>query len=302
MSLPMKGALRQSLSEPYVGAEVWGTGINPVHSVYGEGPPLRTSGRNGNVPTVSPAESNDDETRPQDFYEFNDYDIAYLDANPYDAAITLDIDDRPQWNEQPPDYRSDTSQYPSWNAPQSVNEVYRGQHLGARKTWLYNGQEYGGGAEPPNSLPSETVSNGWLNKITGLIADAKPSADQQIFIQTSMMQRYRARNNKHAVARGTDDPRTDIQSRVGGQKVKHYSGQDVGSPRYYDMFPYQQDQILRPFRYRTAGTGPEYYLEPNAMNVQTPIERIPPPDPSVGSPEGGQTQDYGYTGEDSFYA
>jgi hypothetical protein len=291
MALPIKGLLRNSLSEPYVGAEVWGTGIHPVHSIYGEGPPLRTSGRNGNVPVVSPMNAQDDTSQASAFYEFSPADMLYLEQ----PAVTGDvyIDDRPPWDEPPEDYNANTEGHPPWNVPQYVNERFRARAGGAHRR----------NQKLVQNPPLETVTEGWTNKNhSGKIADAKPSDDKQIFMQTSMMQRYRSRNNNHAVARGTDAPRTDIASRVAPQKLKTYSGQEVDSNRYYDMTPYQQDPILRPFRYRTAGTGPAWYLMPNAMNVQTPIERIPPPDASIGVQEAPSAADYGYTGEDTFYA
>jgi hypothetical protein len=292
MALPMKGALRAQLSEPYVGAEVWGTGIHPVHSVYGEGPPLRTSGRNGNVPTIAPQNASDDAGQAHAFYEFSGSDMLYLEQ----PAVTGEvyIDDRPPWNEPPPDYNTDMQGHPSWNVQQWVNEKFRARSSGAHRL----------NQKLVQNPPLENVTEGWTNKNhSGAVADSKPSDDKQIFMQTSMMQRYRARNNQHAVARGTDEPRTDIQSRVTPQKLKTYSGQEVDSNRYFDMEPYQQDQILRPFRYRTAGTGPSWYLLPNAMNVQSPIQRIPPPDPSIGVQDATASgTDYGYTGEDTFYA
>jgi hypothetical protein len=284
MALPMKGALKASMTEPYVGAEVWGTGINEIHAVYGEGPPLRITGRNGNVPTIQPADARLDETPGEDLWGY-DIDVPHNNGDVY-------IDDRPAWNEVPPDYNANTENHPPWNVAQYVNERFRATSGGAHRI----------SQKLVDSIPSETVSEGWVNKPTGTVANSKPADDAQVFIQTSMMQRYRKRNNKHAVARATDAPRAEIDSRVEGMKVREYSGQVVDSPRYYDMTPYQQDAMLRPFRYRTAGTGPASYLRPNAMTVLQPIERVPPPDPSVGIPEAPPASDYGYTGEDQFYA
>jgi hypothetical protein len=120
--------------------------------------------------------------------------------------------------------------------------------------------------------------------------------------QTSMQQRYAVRNNNLAVKRGTDEPRTDIGSRTAGQKLKTYSGEIPGSNRHYDMFPYQADQIPRPFHYRTAGTGYQQWMEANQWWQVQPVRRTPPPDPSMGIPETGEDQNFGYTAEDNFYA
>jgi hypothetical protein len=114
-----------------------------------------------------------------------------------------------------------------------------------------------------------------------------------------MVQRYRDRNNDHAVSRGTDHPRFAISSRVTGQKLKFFSGEE----RHYDMFPFQQEEIHRPFWYRTAGTGWPWQMRANELDQRVPIQRTPPSDPALGAQETSlATTDYGYTGEDGFYA
>jgi hypothetical protein len=147
-------------------------------------------------------------------------------------------------------------------------------------------------------IPSETVSEGWVNKEQGRPGNAKPSDPSQYERQTSMQQRYRARNNDHAVMRGTDAGRSHINSRVAGQIVKRYSE----GLRHYDMFPFQQtpETNRRAFFYRTAGTGLPEQMQPNEMWTQYPLERTPAPDPYIGPPD--VSMDYGYTSEDNFYA
>jgi hypothetical protein len=115
-------------------------------------------------------------------------------------------------------------------------------------------------------------------------------------MQTSMQQRYQTRVNDHAVARGADGPRAGIESRVIGQRLKVYSGGE----RHYDMLPREQDDMPRPFYYRTAGTGDPANMAPNAMWEIDPIQRVTPPDPYLGADE--TDLGYGYTSEDSFYA
>lgn len=152
-------------------------------------------------------------------------------------------------------------------------------------------------AEQPNSMPTETVNEGWLNKVTSFVADASPSDPSQYEVQTSMRQRYETRTNVRAQARATDDPRSNIASRVMAMVEKVYSTGE----RCYDMFPYQIDQIERPFRYRSAGVGPAEWLETNEYSAVTPVQRTPPPDPAMGVPEVQEPEGYGYTGEDSMY-
>jgi hypothetical protein len=111
-----------------------------------------------------------------------------------------------------------------------------------------------------------------------------------------MVQRYRRRNSDHAVGRGTDEPRAGIESRVTGQHTPVYSGGE----RHYDMYPKDQNQIDRLFWFRTAGTGNPDDMTPNQMWELEAIERTPPPDPYIGTPD--NLADYGFTPEDQFYA
>jgi hypothetical protein len=111
-----------------------------------------------------------------------------------------------------------------------------------------------------------------------------------------MVQRHKTQNNQRATMRGTDDSREEIQSRIAPMKLKIYSEGE----RHYDMTPRDMDDIPRPFWYRTAGTGRNLEMLPNEMVVISPLQRTPPPDPSLGpteisiDPEGG----FGYTAED----
>jgi hypothetical protein len=149
-------------------------------------------------------------------------------------------------------------------------------------------------------VPNETVAEGWTDKVLAQAepADSRPSDDSQYTMQTSMAQRYLSRNNDHAMARGTDDSRTDIPSRVAGQK--RYIA--AGGERHYDMTPREQDYILRPWVGRTAGTPPEQWLDGQDMYVSTAIQRQPPSDPYLGGNEDTVASDFGYTGEDLTYA
>jgi hypothetical protein len=272
------GGLRRSLV-PYTGAEKWGTGYNPIHEDYGSDP-LRLEPypvRRGEV--VKPADA-----VPEAFVNPEEWGYTVEDSR----ATGVDYDGRPSWDEQPPEYRGDSDNHPSYNAPGFVNESFRGQKEGAHR---YNQKDV-------DSEPSETVTEGWRNKPKGQPADSKPADDSQVFIKTSMVQRYKTRVNDAAVARGTDEPRQPIHSRVTGQKLKIYSEGE----RLYDMQPKEQNVIIRPFWMRTAGTGPLRYLLPNAYQPVDPIQRVPPPDPDLGPTETDLQEDYGYTPEDQNYA
>jgi hypothetical protein len=274
------GAWKRSQGVPYSGAGVWGTGIHPVHAVYGEGAPVRQGGRDERLHTA-PFEGRSDSTTDRELWGYTDDDSSF---------VGVDYDERPNWGEQPEGHRANTELQPPWNVPGAVNERFRATRDGAYRT--FRGQQPSTGY----IVPTETVSEGWKNKIAGEVSVAKPADVSQLERQTSMQQRFRTRNNGHSVDRGTDEPRAGIASRVMGKVVKVYSGGE----RHYDMFPRQQDTILRPFWYRTAGTGNPNEMIPNAQMHQVPIQRTPPPDPALGQQE--ISQDYGYTAEDNFYA
>lgn len=281
MAPPRKGEWARRNAVPYSGYKVWGTGINPVHMRYG-GPPLRMDPLNLREGEITPP----DEAVPQELIPTETWGY-----QPEDSMYTgVTYDDRPAWDVAPEDsvIRASSQGQPPVNATGAAKSLFRAIKGGAFPWYIYR--------DGMKELPSETVNEGWLNKPKGQPADAKPSDPSQYEMQTSMEQRYRTRVNDHAVARGADDPRAPIDSRVVGQRIKVYSGE----LRHYDMFPFQQDDIPRPFYYRTAGTGPPDYLKANETYDISPIRRVPPPDPSLGEEE---TQlGYGYTQEDQFYA
>jgi len=275
--MPYTGALRRQII-PYSGEQVWGTGINPIHEYYG-GPPDRLD------PIQLP---HGEVSHPHDA-------VTQQLVNPDQWGYTLDdernttvyYDARPSWNEQPDQYRGDALNHPAWDDSRAQSEAFRGEHEGAHR---YD-QKFA------DSLPSETVSEGWRNKPKGAKAVAEPSDPSQYEMQTSMRQRDETRVNDASVARATDAPRASIMSRIVGQKLKIYSGER----RHYDMTPRTQTPYVRPFSYRTAGTGLRRRMLPNAMFDQYPIQRTPPPEPSTGPLEEDLGEDFGYTPEDVGY-
>lgn len=309
---------------PYATASVWGTGIDPIHAYYGEGPPLRMLGRDGHlgsspVARESPRDREyqqaadsqsldppqevtwgyDVDYGPDSFGQGPDSPISLVDTT---FAVTQFMDDHPSWNVAPEQarLRSDASTQAPWGTGGGIMRAIR---AGAARYRLNPEEQLTGqgdgyqpiSAEPSNSNPTETVSEGWLNKTTTFVAEAEPSSVEQYEVQTSMRQRFGIRDNMRAVARATDDERSRIASRVEAMIEKVYSTGE----RSYDMFPYQIDQIERPFRNRTAGLGPAEWMQANEYSPVTPVRRTPPPDPSMGPAE--VSDDYGYTAEDTMY-
>jgi hypothetical protein len=309
---------------PYATAAVWGTGIDPIHSYYGEGPPIRVIGRDG-AAGFSPVGQTT--TRDRTYQEPGShagidppeeltwgYPVDYgpdsfgqgADApiSTGDVSFTVDqyMDDRPTWGNDSDnqEIRSNANTMASWGTSGLAMLAKRaGSHRfrrNAQQRLIGQGDGYQPvSAEPSNSNPTETVSEGWLNKATSFTAYASPSDPSQYEVQTSMRQRFGTRDNNRAQARGTDDARSKIASRVEPMIEKVWSTGE----RLYDMFPYQSDQIQRPFRYRTAGVGPAEWMIANEYSAVTPVQRTPPPDPTAGTPE--VSSEYGYTAEDSMY-
>jgi hypothetical protein len=286
MGSPITGNWRATRTIPYAGATVWGTGINPVHADYGS-EDLRVTGRQGilNDPGRQPPQGGHDDLNYEDRPPWYQADNVY-----YYPEAAIVYDGRPRWQVDSPDWRGRHVMQPPYDASGGVKSAFRSLIAGARR----------GNYKQVDGMPSETVSEGWRNKAHGVPANSVPSDPSQYEVQTSMRQRYQVRNNESAVARGTDEPRSRIASRVTGQKVKYFSGNE----RHYDMFPYQQDIILRAFWYRRAATGRPADMVPNETYDIEPIQRTPAPDPYLGPQESslGASYGYGYTSEDMTYA
>lgn len=285
MGLPVTGSwyTRYANEQAYVGAMRWGTGNNPIHETYGEGPPLRSTGRFPGPDDPTP--------------ELSDIPSAIETAFKYGYTMD-DIDPLtpvgmpPGWGSETDQIRNNAGEYPDWS--ENGNEFRDSNHDDPR---LWSGIML-------DSFPTESVTEGWQNKQTGAVADARTSDESQYEMQTSMRQVNppEGRNNGAAVTRATDDPRFNILTRLTGQKVKPWSqGQ-----RNADMFPYQQDLVIRPFWYRIGATANPDMMDPNAMYVVDPIQRDVPPDPYLGPEETNvytlEEGNDGYTAEDLTYA
>jgi hypothetical protein len=311
---------------PYVDSRRWGTGVNPVHAYRGFTGRPQNSKLNANemgVPDgVHPASIGDTEPGFVEYgapWGYEQEDIAGLDVYSSSAIVGIASHERtydswPSWDGGVQDGQSTPAnrgligprQSRPWGAPQRVYERLRSMRAGA-----YDDDRW-----VANQIPVETVSEGWVNKAAsgmdeGTYPDdfTQPPDDSQLWVQTSETQRTKQMVNDRAVLRGTDESRSSIPSRLAPMKLKVYSGQEPFMPgveetyRAYDMFPYQIDDIPRPFYYRTAGTGPQEYLTSNDQFNRQGLQRTPPPDPSMGIPDTqlSDNSEYGYSTEDTGY-
>jgi hypothetical protein len=301
MGLPLTGALVRQLQAPvpYSNATVWGTGVNPVHAIN-DNPPRNSGSLKADIsPAQQAINASPGFTEYSAPWGYNPEDISIEGVGYYQEGFRQD--DWPSWDETTRNTRDRIG--PTESRPWGES---REDYNALRAQW---GGAYSGDSPPRTGtdiLPNETVSEGWVNKPAsgmhkGMIPNAKPADDSQVFVVTSMVQRNKTLNNTRALQRGTDEPRTSIKSRIVPMKEKIYSGEE----RHYDMFPRQIDQILRPFKYRTAGTGPARYMVPNNQYIIDAIQRTPPADPSSGEPDTSlsqsEAQGWGYSDEDTGY-
>jgi hypothetical protein len=291
MALPMRGIWAARYAQPSVGERVWGTGINAVHYEYGSPAarlaPIRPM--QGMDPGEGPG-AGDTVTPPYEgVSDPRAYDFTFLP----NTEQNFYADDRPSWDVPPEDspVRYSTQDQPPLNASGGYKNRFRALMEGAHRTFR-------GSQSNDYMIPSETVSEGWLNKPNeGPVAVASPSSWDQYERQTSMQQRFQVQSNMRARDRATDPARSEIPSRVVNQRSPVYSGEE----RHVDMFPYQQTAIReRPFYYRTAGTGYNQWMDVNETYDITAVERTPPADPYIGQSD--IQMEYGYTQEDNFYA
>jgi len=310
MGLPITGAFARATqsSAPYAGAAKWGNGINAVHALYSGPPrPYGPGVPNDLDQRTPPSTAADDVEYGPPWGAPND--PSYLDAVADESDA---LNGEPEENDGWPAWGDGIAEgnikdpppgYPAWNED--------GTGIRSHSTF-----PRGMGVPNPvgmtsDQLPTETVSEGWINKgVTGGLENStenpgEAAGPDQVYVQTSQVQRNKGMSQPRSLMRSgphVDVPRTDIPARKAGPKIKNYSG----GLRHYDMFPYQIDDIPRPFYYRTAGTGPNPYLYNNAVYPNTPMQRTPPPDPSQGIVDTALTNpddpgSYGYTSEDWGY-
>jgi len=245
---------RESTPQSYSGARKWGTGINPVHA--------RRSGNEARN-NVGPANYEPANTGLVNIaFAYVEEDYAYHEdyAN---MASHPNLGDRRE---------RARSAMPPWGT---------GTYLGPNGTAVRLHKRGYSWREEHANLQPEDATAGWRNKESGQILDSTISAEAQLYVQTSLKQRDATRTNQHATARGTDDTRHSIASRIVGMRVKEFSG----GYRHYDMQPKEQSYLPRPFRYRDVGTGNPEWMRANAFRSVIPRFREIPADVDTGAPE-----------------
>lgn len=264
-------------SVQYTGARKWGTGINPVHYLLGDGQPPTDRKE---VQTMQGPNAMGPETLPQGLLNPQDEnpEYGYMDED-FSSTVwgygpQTGTSDRPGIDVTGDQVRATTTP----NYPGMGNEP--GPTGGSYIRQQEHGDIIGVGVKLGDK--EETVGEGWLNKPTGGVIDSGVSDVSQYEIQTSMAQRDQVRAGSQRGAGSASEYVAPIGSYrpTWGVRIKTWSG----GRRHWDMTPRRQDQMLRPFWYRSAGTGYREWMEANeAYNYQVePLQRSPVPDPYAG--------------------
>ena len=260
----------------YVGARKWGTGINPIHGLTTSGPPTKGE----SVTTATGPNAPGSEVLPE------------MLLNPTDEAPEFGYTDEEfssmVWGYGP---QTGTADRPATDVSTEQMRSYAptmypgmGNEPGPSGGFAIRHEEHGDivGVTAKLGDKEETVGEGWENKEVAGVADSTVSSPNQYEVQTSMQQRDQVRAGSQVQAGRASEQVAPIGSwrPTWGMRIKPWSG----GRRHWDMTPRRQDDIIRPFWYRTAGTGYQEWMAANeAYNYQVePLQRSPSPDPYSG--------------------
>jgi hypothetical protein len=284
----------------YAGATRWGTGVNPIHAVREQGPGLGPT----KLPlgSVTGGAVVGEALTDSRLYGFEDEDSQFYVSEDYRYLE----DDHPNWGDTTvgradrdgdimvAGIEPDPTGFPSWGPgyaePDSDFPLGGGPPGGAELRAQSEGTEVEN--QHAIAVPTRGLTGGWLNKAHGEVTEAVVSDPSQYEMTTSMTQLHKTRVNDAAMARATDDPRSPIQTRLTGQKVRSFAKSEHmgGGPGTPDMAPVTQDLPFRPWFFRSAATPPPPDTTFGTMTAFEPLERVPPVDAGelVTSTETGQ--------------
>lgn len=147
-----------------------------------------------------------------------------------------------------------------------------------------------------------------------LVADAPNDAEisdpSQYEMQTSMTQRDKTRSGSQRGGGSASEYDAPVKTRIPGFRIRRYD-EGASDPRHAAMLPKAQDQVIRPWWARGAGTGNPADMQPNAMYQSTPYQRTPASEtyqgetlsgtPGIDADQDGPGVMYGFTEEDVTY-
>src|SRR5258708_1268992 len=283
---------RDNLPMSYDGSRVWGTGINPVHSLHSDMLPTGRVGYPPNLPDGYMVGTPQIEVGVEGY----DWEWDATDQPQQDLGFT---EAHPNWDEKAARAKSTSvigdpnADWPAWGS--FDKDGTQGVRIRSFKTAM------GWREQHAQEIPAGIAGEGWKHKEHAPEElDGRDSGTLQLYMQTSSQQRHKVQDNGRAVFRGTDDARSEIASRLTAMKVKEYT--PVGEGRHEDMYPHQIEYRPRGWRYRSVGTADVSWMTPNEQRDQYPIRRDVPPDVWQGNTEAVLSdQPDGYYSED-FYA
>ena len=280
----------------YTGARKWGTGINPVHSID-----MGLSRLDKGIPTSQGPNAPGPETLPEGMLnpqdEFPEY--GYTDED-FESSV---------WGYGPQTGTADrwAPDVSTQQARTDIPNAYpgMGNEPGPPGGTIMREQKHGDltGGIAKLGDKEETVGEGWENKDVGGVIDAAVSDPSQYEMQTSMTQRDKIRAGSQRGSGSASEHTAPIGSwrPTWGVRIKPWSG----GRRHWDMTPRRQDEMIRPFWYRSAGTGYRDWMAANeAYNYQVePLRRQPVPDPYVGTqvPSANVYSDESHNWVDTWY-
>ena len=296
MAISGSWAARAANAQSYTGALRWGTGVNPVHGLR-DNPGRVTGPKTTLYPLGDASDAVADTILLDDDFVEADWDGGGV----YPGEDFRYQDDEPRWDQVTPQFRDATlgnpamGEWTEWGPayPESGDFPLGGPTMGMDAALdVSHGEDQE--RQHAIAVPTRGVPGGWLNKARGEVA--RPEAQQvgdpaaQWAVNTGQVQGQglKTLDNERALQRGTDGPRTGIQSRTAGMVVRNFpqSFGNGGGAGTADMFPFQQTAGLkRPFVSRHPGMPPaeEHYW--NEMEGRVPLQRTVPPDPYQGDPE-----------------
>jgi hypothetical protein len=265
---------RQSVE---AGAAKQGTGINRVHWNANGGTGRNTAPGGAQAPLP---------TEITDSYSDEGYVGEYYCGDGSQAASQTGMADRPPFGTDTEQFRSSTDDYPEWGEYEAGipgGTAIRSQNRGADRT------------VNARATPHGTATAGWQNKATGQVSVSAEPAVAQSFVNTSDVQLRKVRTGSQVAGPGrASEYNAPITQRIPGKIKRVFANFE----RHYDMRPQQQNEVIRPWWNRQAGTIDPALLNPNSMYVSDPITRDVPPDPYTGPTAGQLSASYGYQDED----
>lgn len=271
-----------------------GTGVNPIHG----------SRDNGLGRDIAPGAAGGTTERElvAETYGFSEEEAS---SQLWGYGIATGMADRPGWGTEDIDERTDDMNgYPTFGQHPvglpgglKIRAIDKGSEVAYTSKLVPNdgdGTLYGASYKLVSDEPNE----------------AEISDPSQYTMQTSMTQRDKTRTGSQRGSGSASEYDAPVKTRIPGYRIRRYD-EGPTDPRHLAMLPKAQEQVIRPWWGRQAGTGNPADMAPNSMYQSTPYQRTPGSNADQGDSVSGAIgipydQDgpgaaYGFTEEDVTY-